>query len=119
MTITRFPHEDRYPELTPAEQARMLVVVVSGLRMLGEPSTLEELALYAQHRFSRARQPRLKGDVEATLHTYAEPGPTPLADFTPFRRVHLDEQEAWAFSASFRSALADSGLEVRVRNLVD
>ena len=118
MTIVRFPHENRCPELTPAEQARMLVVVISGLRMLGEPSTLEELTLYAQHRFSQALQPRLKGDVQATLQTYAEPGPTPLADFTPFRRVDLDGQEAWAFSASFRSALADSGLEVRVRNLV-
>lgn len=119
MTIIRFPQASQHPELTPAEQARMLVVVVSGLRMLGEPSTVEELALYAQHRFSRALQPRLKGDVEAILQTYAEPGPTPMADFTPFRRVYLGDQEAWAFSVPFRSALADSGLEVRLRNLVD
>lgn len=119
MTTIRFPHPSDHPELTPAEQARMLVVVVSGLRMLGEPSTLEELTLYAQHRFPRTRQPRLKGDVEAILHAYAEPGPSPLEDCTPFRRVDLDGLEAWAFNAEFRSALADSGLEVRLRNLVD
>ncbi|MDO9430778.1 MAG: hypothetical protein V4820_03645 [Pseudomonadota bacterium] len=119
MTVVPFPHDSRYRELTAAEQARMLVIVVSGMRMLGEPSTLEELTLYAQRRFARDLQPRLKDDVEAILHTYAEPGPTPLADFTPFRRVQTGEQEAWAFSASFRSALAESGLEVRLRNLAD
>ena len=45
MTVVRFAQNSRYRELTPAVQARMLVVVVSGLRMLGEPSTVEELTL--------------------------------------------------------------------------
>ena len=119
MTVVRFAQNSRYRELTPAVQARMLVVIVSGLRMIGEPSTVEELTLYAQHRFSRALHPRLREDVEAILHTYAEPGPTPLADCIPFRRVQLGEQEAWAFNLSFRGALAESGLEVRVRDLAD
>ena len=119
MTIVRLPQYACDRELTPAQQARMLVVLVSGLRILGEPSTVEELTLYAQHRFARALHPRLREDVEAILNTYAEPGPTPLADCIPFRRVQLGEQEAWAFNLSFRSALAESGLEVRVRDLAD
>lgn len=119
MTIIRLPQYACDRELTPAQQARMLVVLVSGLRILGEPSTVEELTLYAGRRFARTPQSRLKGDVEAILHAYAEPGPTPLTDCTPFRRVYLDDQEAWAFSAPFRCALTDSGLEIRLRSLVD
>ena len=119
MTVVRLAQDRRYGELTPAVQARMLVVVVSGLRMLGEPCTVEELTLYAQHRFPRALHPRLREDVEAILHTYAEPGPTPLADCIPFRRVQVREQEACAFNLSFRDALAESGLEIRVRDLAN
>lgn len=120
MTVVQLPQKNDFGcDLTPAEQARILVVVISGLRLLGEPSTVDELAVYAQRRFSRAQHPRLPEDVRAILNAYAEPGPTPLVDCTPFRRVLTGEQEAWAFSASFRSALAESGLEVRLRNLVD
>lgn len=95
----------------------MLVQIVSGLRTLGEPSTAKELATYIQERMDGGVTCRVPDDVEAILREYASPTLTPYGDHPPFRRVMLGEFEAWAFSKSFRIALTNSGLDVRLRPL--
>ncbi|WP_312167102.1 hypothetical protein [Phenylobacterium sp.] len=97
----------------------MLIAVVTSLRTIGEPATVDELVDAMRPRLPQVETSRLKSGVQALLREYAEPASaTPFA-CPPFRRVLLGRAEAWAFSKAFRTELTNSGLEIRLRPLAE
>lgn len=114
MTIIRRTNPSAAPELNTAEKARILIVVINCLRELGEPATALEIAAYARPRISGPVAANLGPKVEAVLRQYSQPSPG-SAEPPPFERVGRGVVEAWAFSATFRDALAESGLQIRAR----
>ena len=119
MTIINFPTDRFRTPHSAAEKARILIIIVTGIRTLGEPATTDELVEFARGRLATMEGFRLKAGVEALLREYAEPAPAPPFAHPPFRRVLLAGAEGWAFSKPFRMELANSGLEVRLRPMPD
>lgn len=117
MNVVRFPTERLYRELTSVEKTRVLLLIVTGLRTLGEPATTAELGDFVEQRLERLLAPRIHHDVGAILRAHTEPSAAHLFGETPFRRVVLGAAEAWAFTKPFRMLLTNSGLEVRLRPL--
>ncbi|MBA4010814.1 MAG: hypothetical protein C0481_03010 [Phenylobacterium sp.] len=115
MTIINFPSDRFRTPHTAAEKARILIVIVTGIRTLGEPATSDELVAFARGRLPAMETCRLKAGVEALLREYAEPAAAAPFAHPPFRRVLFAGSEAWAFSKPFRTELANSGLDVRLR----
>ena len=97
-----------------AERARILIVVINALRNVGEPATSGEIAEYARPRIATFLHPSLERDVADVLTRYSKPPEDP-ADTAPFQRVAGDDGDCWTFSAAFRDALSDSGLQVSPR----
>ncbi|MBB3891508.1 hypothetical protein GGQ61_002236 [Phenylobacterium haematophilum] len=115
MTIINFPTDRFRTPHSAAEKARILIIIVTGIRTLGEPATTDELVEFARGRLATMEGFRLKAGVEALLREYAEPAPAAPFAHPPFRRVLFGGTEAWAFSKPFRMELAASGLDVRLR----
>lgn len=115
MTIINFPTDRFQAPNSAAEKARILIIIVTGIRTLGEPATTDELVEFARGRLATMESFRLKAGVEALLREYAEPAPAAPFAHPPFRRVLFGGTEAWAFSKPFRMELAASGLDVRLR----
>ncbi|KQW70861.1 hypothetical protein ASE17_18555 [Phenylobacterium sp. Root77] len=119
MTIINFPTHSLRSQHTAAEKARILIALVTGIRSLGEPATADELVEFTRGRITGMDSVRLKAGIDALLREYAEPAPAEPFAHAPFRRVLLGRTEAWAFSKPFRTELANSGLEVRLRPIPD
>ena len=115
MTVINFPTDRLQTPNSSAEKARILIIIVTGIRTLGEPATTDELVEFARGRLATMEGFRLKAGVEALLREYAEPAPAAPFAHPPFRRVLFGGTEAWAFSKPFRMELAASGLDVRLR----
>ena len=117
MTVINFPTDRLQTPNSAAEKARILIIIVTGIRTLGEPATTDELVEFARGRLATMEGFRLKAGVEALLREYAEPAPAAPFAHPPFRRVLFGGTEAWAFSKPFRMELAASGLDVRLRSI--
>nr|QQZ50006.1 hypothetical protein JKL49_25755 [Phenylobacterium glaciei] len=92
--------------------SRELIRIVAVVHVLGEPVSAKEIA----DMLVLCSRPVCLNEVWELLDTHCFPQPA-FDRHVVFRRVRLQNQEAWAFTSEFRSLLRDSGLAPILRAL--
>lgn len=114
MTMIPFPEGKRRRE--PEDTFDLTFGIIGALSSLGEPATAGELQNLMRPIY-QIESDDMSARLVTILNAHSEVGFAGMHDGPIFRRVPLGEEEAWAFTQSFRNQLREAGVQASLRPL--